>query len=419
MTEHDLIRASAQAGRVVVYEESPRDGAQAKTLMSADFRVKLALAQGAMFGENGSRQVVYAAGFPAISGHEREAIRKVAQEAQEAVSVSAVCRCLPQDVELGLKALNGAKNTRLLIIVGSSAEMCQLTGRSTSEFFAYALDVVKQAVQESAGEVAVDVIMGDAPRADRAQLADSAAAMTAEGAGLIVLADTTGGLLPREAGALFEDIARRAGDEVVLGSHMHNDLGLALPNTLAAMETGTRVIATSWLGFSERSGMTPTEVLVFLLTYAPKRAAELLGTDVPLWWSAPDLKQLPRITEMVSRETGVPITVTTPIVGSGVGTTSAGTHFLDPTVFHAFDQKEHLGIEQKVLLTQLVSSRIVKSVAENLGYGLTSDEITSAMAWIKDRAFRLNESVVSEDDFAMFLDGMVAGRPLASADPVT
>jgi len=412
----DLVRESAQAGRVVLFEEAPRDGAQAKTLMSADFRVRLAREQGAIFGTDGPRHVVYAAGFPAVCPQEFEAVRQVAIEAQESVSVTVVCRCIPDDIRQAVKAMRGAKHSRVMVIIPASQTMLDIARIAARDAMPFALDMVKEAVDHTGGEVAVDVIFGDVPRADVGLVADYAGRMTAEGAGLIVLADTIGDLIPSEARTLFSRIVAGAGADVVLGAHLHNDLGLALANTLAAMESGVRVPATSWLGFAERSGMAATEQLLFLLAYRPDRAAELMGTTDPLWWTEPDLTRLPRIAEMVSEETGVPLTVTTPIVGSGVATTCAGTHFLDPQRFQPFDPQKLLGIEQRTVLTQLASRRVIREVAERLGYDdLSPKDIETAMTWVKNRAFRLNEPVVSDSDFGAYLEGLTSSREPAGA----
>ncbi|MGW7343576.1 hypothetical protein [Streptomyces sp. NPDC054854] len=111
----DVVRASARAGRVVLWEESPRDGAQAKTLMTPDFRVRLARAQGGIFGGDGPRHVVFAAGFPAVCPEEFEAVRRVAVEAGGAVSVSAVRQALA--------SVRGTAHARIMVIVPASEAM--------------------------------------------------------------------------------------------------------------------------------------------------------------------------------------------------------------------------------------------------------------------------------------------------------
>ncbi|MGY3677648.1 isopropylmalate/homocitrate/citramalate synthase [Streptomyces sp. TE33382] len=113
----DVVRESAGAGRVVLWEESARDGAQAKTLMSPGFRVRLARESGRMFGADGPRHVVFAAGFPAVCAEEFEAVRRVAVEAEGAVSVAAVCRGARRDLEQAVASVRGSRHARVMVVV--------------------------------------------------------------------------------------------------------------------------------------------------------------------------------------------------------------------------------------------------------------------------------------------------------------
>ncbi|WP_370346460.1 hypothetical protein [Catenulispora sp. MAP5-51] len=414
----DVIRESARAGRVVFFEESARDGAQAKTLMSADFRVRLAREQGAVFGADGPRHVVFAAGFPSVCGQEFEATRRVALEAQGSVSPAAICRGTVSDARLALSAVRGAEHARVMVIVAASEATARaLVHGDAHTALAGGLDVVKEAVGLADG-IAVDVCLVDAPRADRALVAEYAAAMTAQGAGTVVLADTVGDLLPDQSRALFRQVALAAGPEAVLVSHLHNDLGLGLANTLAALETGVRVAACSWLGLAERSGMVATEQLLFLLAHDPAKAARVLGTGCTPWWTQPDLTRLPGIARMVSRETGVPLTVTTPVVGTGVATISTGTPFTHPQTFQPYDPQQHLGLAPSVVLTHLASRRVLRAVAERLGHDLDPLQTRTALAWVKDRAYQSGQAVVADADFAAYLDGLTAQQqPQAPEQP--
>ena len=410
MSNVDVIRESALAGRVVINEESPRDGAQGKTMMSADFRVRLAREQGAIFGSDGPRHVVFAAGFPSVCRQEFEATRRVAMEAQESVSPAAVCRGIASDVKLALDAVGGARHARILVVVPSSEIMANVMHHSGArEALTTGLDLVREAVDLAGDDVCVDVGLADAPRGDAAMIGEFSGAMTEAGASTINLGDSIGDLLPDETRALYRKVIANAGPETVFASHLHNDLGLALANTLVAMECGVRISATSWLGVAERSGLAPTEQLLFVLAYHPERTAQLLGNAQDPWWTAPDLTRLPRIARMVSEETGVPLIVTTPVVGTGVGTISTGTPFVKPESFQPYDPRI-LGLEHDVLLTHLASSRVVSSVASSLGHELSRAEAVRATTWVKDRAYRLNQAVIPREDFITYLDGMAAAR---------
>ncbi|MFE9427468.1 2-isopropylmalate synthase [Kitasatospora sp. NPDC006697] len=400
----DVVRETARAGRMVLWEEAARDGAQARTLMSAEFRVWLAREQGRAFGADGPRQVVFAAGFPAVCAEEREAVRRVALEAGEAVSVAAVCRAIPADLRQAHAAVRGGAHSRVMLVLPASAAMAGvMLHREPGEALREAAALIEEA-RGWEGGVALDVCLADASRTEPGALAEAAARLTAAGAGTVLLADTVGMLLPERTAELFAEVtARLAGEPVVLGAHLHDDLGLGLANTLAALRAGVRVAAGSWLGIAERSGMAATEQLLFLLT---RHGEELIGG--PAWHTAPDLTLLPLFARLVAEHTGALLGVTTPIVGTGVGTLSTGTPFVAPELFQPFDPRAVLGIEPTVVLSQLASTRVVGAVAERLGHKLTGDQLRAATAWVKSRAYRCGTAVVEEADFAGYLEGLTA-----------
>jgi 2-isopropylmalate synthase len=407
MSTPDLVRASALGGKLVLWEESARDGAQGKTLMSADFRVKLARAQGLVFGDDGPRHVVFAAGFPAVCAEEFAATRRVALEAAGSVSPAAVCRATPDDVRQACDAVRGAPNARVMIVVPASDEIADaMLHQPAADALADAVSLVR-AVRGGDSGVIPDVCFADAPRGDVEVMAAAANSLTEAGAGVVVIADTTGDLLTERCGELFRGLLDRVAEDVVLASHLHNDLGLGLANTLAAVRAGIRVVSSSWLGVAERSGMVATEQVLFLLAH---RTAELLG-EVELWSTAPDLTRLPAIARSVAQETGLPLTVTMPIVGAGVGTISTGTPFVRPATFQPYDPAV-LGIEPTVVLTHLASSRVLRAVGERAGLVLDRAETAAALAWVKSEAFRRNEAVIPDESLAGFIDGLRATSPV-------
>ncbi|GHG78956.1 hypothetical protein GCM10018980_77450 [Streptomyces capoamus] len=251
--------------------------------------------------------------------------------------------------------------------------------------------------------VAVDVCLADASRADHTLMAHHAHAMTQAGAGVIILADTVGAQLPAACRDMFTEVRAAAGDDVVLGSHVHNDLGLGLANTPQALACGVRVVSASWLGTAERAGMVATEQLLFLLT---QHATDLIGPGATPWWTSPDLTRLPGIACMVAQETGVPLSVTTPIFGTGVNTISTGTPFVHPQLFQPLDPQEVHGIEPSVILTHLASTRVVAAVAARLGHSLDRDQTRAALNWAKNRAYATGQAVINDAAGAAYLDGL-------------
>ncbi|GAB6899047.1 hypothetical protein [Kineosporia succinea] len=406
----DLVVESSRAGKLVLLEECARDGAQAKTLMTAAQRIAVAREQGRIFGESGPRQVIFAAGFPSIAPQEREITRRVAAETTDRVSPSAVCRGTALDVDMSLGAMRGIPGARIMVILPASAPTASAMTHTTPELaLAAGLETVRSAVQYADG-TAVDVCLVDVPRADRSLVADTAARLSEVGAGVVVLADTIGQWHPHQAGETFAAVQAQAGPDVVLGTHFHNDLGLGLANSLAAARAGARVVSSSWLGIAERSGLPATEQVLFATAYEKESTAAVFGPDADPWWEQPDLTLLPGIAATVSEITGVPIDVTTPIVGSGVGSISTGTPFAHPRTYQPFDPQTVLGVRPTVLLTHLASRRVVRVVATELGHELDEEQATAALAWVKNRAYTSGQAVVPRENFAGFLDGLcIAG----------
>jgi 2-isopropylmalate synthase len=102
----------------------------------------------------------------------------------------------------------------------------------------------------------------------------------------------------------------------------------------------------------------------------------------------------------------VPIGVTTPVVGTRVGSISTGTPFVHPETYQQFDPEVLLGMPPRVMLTHLASNRVVRAVAAELGHELDRSQTTVALTWVKDRVYRSGQAVVPHEQFADFLAGL-------------
>jgi 2-isopropylmalate synthase len=405
--ESDVVRASARAGKLVIFEESARDGAQGKTLMDAQTRIALARRHGEMFKGDGHRQVMFAAGFPSACKEEFEITRRVALEADN-VSTTCICRGTERDIDTAIAAMRGAPYGRLMYFLpGSEATSRALLRKSAAESVDQAVRMGEYAVEHADG-LAIDMAFSHAPQADRGMLVDAVSRLTEAGVASVQLADTVGGILPTEAYELYTDVIARSDPQAVVMAHLHNDLGMGLANTVQAIRAGIRIVASSWLGLGERSGMACTEQLTFLLSYAPERLTTLIGKTDPLWWSEPELSYIPELAKLVSDATGVPLKVTDPLVGSGVGTLSTGTPFVERPLFQPYDPQALLGVEPQIVLTQLASDRVVQAAAEEMGIALDAEQVHTATQWVKSEAFRRGEAVVPKESFRLFTDGLVA-----------
>ncbi|MFH9405026.1 hypothetical protein ACH4JS_35470 [Streptomyces sp. NPDC017638] len=144
----DVMREPATAGRVVLREDSARDGAQARTPTRAGFRMRLPHAHETerMFGADGPRRVVLPAGFPAARAEEAEAVRRVAWKAEGEVGVAAVCRGGRRDVEQAVASARDSRHDRVMVVVPASEATAQaMAHRTAAEAAAAGTDPVRHA----------------------------------------------------------------------------------------------------------------------------------------------------------------------------------------------------------------------------------------------------------------------------------
>ncbi|MEJ3653114.1 2-isopropylmalate synthase [Actinomycetes bacterium KLBMP 9759] len=406
MTRADRPKAAASRGEVVIWEECARDGAQAKTIMSGAERVAVARRTGSIFGAGGPDHVIFAAGFPAIGPQEVRAMRELAEEVENC-SLASHGRATRHDIELGLTALRDAAHPRVTFWIPVSDAVAHTLGIASKEAaLARGLDCLAFA-QDIGDGVPVDVALVDARPDDPGPVVAAVDALSGAGAGIVKVCDTVGRFFPRQTAAFLQAVGSRTGTATV-GVHLHNDLGLALANNLEAVAAGVRVVASSWLGLGERTGLAATEQLLVALSGVVGAPETALGTPAPLWADPPDLHGVVPVAHEVSRVTGVPMKITDAIVGPGVNTISTGTPFLDRDLFRPFDPLAVLGVHPHVAVTQLASRRVLQAVAAERGLELDDAVLDAALRWVKQTAYERNTSIVDKDELFAFVAGLVA-----------
>ena len=399
----DLVRQTAKGGGLVIWEESARDGAQAKTLMNAEQRVAIARATGNLFGEHGPHHVIFAAGFASISAEEVEIMRQLADQVDNC-TLAHHGRARRRDIDLGISALRGAKHARLTFFIPVSAKTAATMDMKTPQgALERGLDILAYALDRGGG-LPVDVALMDIVRADPGFVADATMALSSAGASVIKLCDTVGGYYPKSCERFFETLfARLSGADVVVGVHLHTDLGFALSNNLEAIRAGARVVASSWLGIGERNGLAPTEQMLVALGLDSEMLDDRLGHEANFWLTPPDLRGVVPIAHTVSQFVGVPVRVTDAIVGTGVNSISTGTPFQDVAVFRPFDPGKVLGVAAEVKLTHLASHKVIVAVAAEGGMVLEKPDVEAAMRWVKANAYQQGSAEVPKAKFFDYL----------------
>src|ERR1700720_3600677 len=202
------------------------------------------------------------AGFPIASEGDFEAVQSVSREFP-AVQVAALARCCTLDVERAAKSLAHAKRPRIHTFIATSDIHLKHKLRKTQQ---QVLDEAVAAVR-LAREYCDDVEFSaeDATRTDWEFLEQISRAVVAAGARTVNLPDTVGCSVPDEYGELIGRMAKALGDSAVVSVHCHDDLGLAVANSLAAIQNGARQIECTINGIGERAGNASLEEIVMAL----------------------------------------------------------------------------------------------------------------------------------------------------------
>jgi 2-isopropylmalate synthase len=242
---------------VAVFDTTLRDGEQAPGFsMGPADKVRLA-GQLERLGVT-----VIEAGFPVASAADFEGVTAVSR-AVRSVSVAALARAVPEDVHTAWNAVRAAARPRIHVFLATSDLHLSAKLRITRE----------ECVQRSVAAVKlarslcddVEFSAEDATRTDLDFLVQVADAVAEAGATTINLPDTVGFALPGDIHRMFATVAERVGDRAVLSAHCHNDLGLAVANSLAAVQAGARQVECTINGIGERAGNAALEEIVMAL----------------------------------------------------------------------------------------------------------------------------------------------------------
>jgi 2-isopropylmalate synthase len=280
---------------------------------------------------------VIEAGFAAASPGDFEGVRAVAAVARRA-TVASLCRTRREDLDAGAEALRDAHRSRIHIVLATSPIHMQKKLRLTPD------EVVAQAAWAVAyaGACADEVEFSceDATRSDPAFVARVCREVIAAGAGVVNLPDTVGFALPNEYAWFFGEVRRLCPelDTVTISAHCHDDLGLAVANSLAAVEAGVGQVECTVNGIGERAGNAALEEIVMAL----RVRHDTLGVGTGI-----DPGQIVPASALVSRLTGYNVPPNKAIVGANAFAHEAGIHqdgLLKDTATYQIIEPKDLGL---------------------------------------------------------------------------
>ncbi len=297
--------------RVQIFDTTLRDGEQSPGFsMNEAEKVRMAR-QLVELGVD-----VIEAGFPIASRGDLEGTKAVAREVRE-TCVAALARAKQQDVDAAIEALKPAAHPRLHVFLATSDLHLRAKLNMTRE---QALESIRAMVAHGRRFVPeVEFSAEDAGRTEIEFLCQVCQVAIDAGATILNLPDTVGYAVPEEYAAMFTKVREHLGDPagITLSAHCHDDLGMALANSLAAVRAGVRQIECTINGIGERAGNTALEEVAVAL--AVRQASFGVSTSL-------NLKQLFPTSRLLSEITGVYVTPNKAVVGANAFAHEAGIH---------------------------------------------------------------------------------------------
>ena len=259
---------------------------------------------------------VIEAGFPVASPGDFEAVQAIARQL-EGPTICALARCVAADITRAWEALRDAPKRRMHVFLATSAVHREFKLHLAKE------EIVRRAVESVARARNlcdnIEFSPEDAARTELEFLAEVVEKAIEAGASTINIPDTVGYAVPDQYAAAFRYLKQnvRGIDKVVLSAHCHNDLGLAVANSLAAIREGARQVECTINGLGERAGNCALEEIVMAI----RMRRDFLGVDVGV-----NCRRLVPTSRIVSRVTGIPVQRNKAVVGLNAFAHEAGVH---------------------------------------------------------------------------------------------
>jgi 2-isopropylmalate synthase len=402
------VDAVARFGRdVTIFDTTLRDGEQSPGI-SLDAREKVEIAE-----QLARLQVdVIEAGFSAASAGDFDAVKAVAEtignapraaqgpggsegetDRREPPVIAALARAMPGDIEAAAKSLAPAKRHRIHTFLSTSDIHRKYMLQASED------EILKQTMESVALAKTftddVEFSPQDATRTDFEFLVDIVAAAVEAGATTVNIPDTVGYALPHDFGTWIADLHRRIpaieANGVIVSVHCHNDLGLAVANSLEAVRNGARQVEVAVNGIGERAGNCSLEEVVMAI----RTRADLLGVDHGL-----NTPELTRTSRLVSSLTGYGVQKNKAVVGQNAFAHESGIHqhgvLADRLTYEIMDAEQVGAKGAQIVLGKHSGRHAFFAAVDTLGFELEPEEKQSAFVRFKELADKKGE-VSSED----------------------
>ena len=336
------------------------------------------------------------AGFPAASQNDERAVEKIAENIKGS-TVAALARADKSDIDTAVKAISKAKSGLLHIFIATSdIHLKHKLGKTREQL----LETVRETVSYGRSLYPdIQFSAEDASRSDPEFLTQVFKTAVEAGAGSVCIPDTVGYSVPGEFGALVKRVVEALGG-VSVSVHCHNDLGLAVANTLAAIENGASRFDCTVNGIGERAGNASLEELVMAL----KTRSDYFGV-----YTGIDTSMLSKVSKTVASVTGIYIPPNKAIVGSNAFSHESGIHqhgvLNDPQTYEIIDPRT-VGIKSgTIVLGKLSGHHAFEEKLAELDIKQPKSITEAAYKAFKDLACR--KSRVDDDDIRALIEEVI------------
>jgi len=381
-----------------IFDTTLRDGEQSPgASMNLEEKVMIAR-QLARLGVD-----IIEAGFAYSSPGDFEAVRQIAQQV-EGPTICSLARARPEDIDRAWEALKGAPKVRIHTFLSTSDIHLKHQFRMSRK---EALKRAVEMVERARGHVKdVEFSPMDASRSDVNYLCEVIEAVIAAGAGTVNIPDTVGYATPQEFGRLIATIRKKVKNsrKAVISVHCHNDLGLAVANSLAAIAAGAGQVECTVNGIGERAGNASMEEIVMGL----RTRKDFYKADTKI-----RTEEIAKASRLVSQITGMVVQPNKAIVGANAFAHTSGIHqdgLLKEKSTYEIMRPESIGLGKMQLVMGKLSGRhAFRKRLEDLGYELTDEEVNQAFDRFKRLADQKKE--IFEEDLETILSEQIRRIP--------
>ncbi|MEA2015632.1 MAG: 2-isopropylmalate synthase [Actinomycetota bacterium] len=366
-----------EKNKVYIFDTTLRDGEQAPGIHLST-REKLQISQ-----QLSKLNVdIIEAGFPVSSKSDFHSVKEISDKIRDR-KIAALARANPRDIDIAAEALEGAEYPVIHTFISSSdIHLKYQLKKSREEVLELASAAVKRSLKYTD---TVEFSAMDATRSDREFLCRLFEVAIKSGARIINVPDTVGYTIPDEFGRLIDYIFKNTGgiEDVIVSVHCHDDLGLAVANSLTAVEHGARQVECAVNGIGERAGNASLEEIVMIIDTRKKDLG--VYTDI-------NIKEIMRTSSIVRSLTGYAVSPNKAIVGKNAFSHEAGIHqdgMLKDRSTYEIIKPEDVGLKSSKLVLGKHSGRhaFVDKLVE-LGIHLSKDDLEGAFERFKVLAER-------------------------------